>query len=173
MRLALLKGQWQYRPLGLLDTTHLRFFTRESLSDLLHQAGLIAIEIRQTTHGLFETEFDIRPEDYSPEVIEAVLADPEATTYQFVVRAVRDDGDRAVVELRQREEQRRDQIHQLTRELERVTGERDAAMARADADTARAAELAGALEAINGSSTMRLTRRPRAVYRRLRRLGSE
>src|SRR5690348_5788497 len=34
VRLALLKGRWEYRSLGLLDDTHLRFFTRASLKQI-------------------------------------------------------------------------------------------------------------------------------------------
>ena len=35
LRLALLQGQFQYRPLGLLDESHLRFFTRDALEQFL------------------------------------------------------------------------------------------------------------------------------------------
>jgi 2-polyprenyl-3-methyl-5-hydroxy-6-metoxy-1,4-benzoquinol methylase len=33
-------GQWEYRDAGIMDRTHLRFFTRESSIALLEQAGL-------------------------------------------------------------------------------------------------------------------------------------
>lgn len=35
-----LRGRWTYRDAGVLDRTHLRFFTRASLVDLLQGAGL-------------------------------------------------------------------------------------------------------------------------------------
>ncbi len=35
-----LRGRWQYRDAGIMDRTHLRFFTRESSIALLEQAGL-------------------------------------------------------------------------------------------------------------------------------------
>lgn len=35
----LFKGTWQYRSSGILDVTHLRFFTRRSIIDLLTSAG--------------------------------------------------------------------------------------------------------------------------------------
>lgn len=34
------RGQWEYRDAGIMDRTHLRFFTRESSIALLEQAGL-------------------------------------------------------------------------------------------------------------------------------------
>src|SRR5829696_4733848 len=41
VRLALLAGEFRYRDWGLLDDTHLRFFTRESIVDLFESAGLV------------------------------------------------------------------------------------------------------------------------------------
>lgn len=40
IRAMLLNGDWQYSDLGILDRTHLRFFTKESLIELIHQAGM-------------------------------------------------------------------------------------------------------------------------------------
>lgn len=37
----LLKGQWHYKDGGLLDRTHLRFFTRTSIKQLFMDAGLV------------------------------------------------------------------------------------------------------------------------------------
>jgi hypothetical protein len=120
VRLALLKGRWEYRSLGLLDDTHLRFFTRESLREMLKRAGLTVVEIRRTTADLFATELAIRAEDYDPEVVAAVLEDPEATTYQFVVRAVADDADQASAELQEREELQRERILELLADLDNL-----------------------------------------------------
>ncbi|HWF41785.1 MAG TPA: class I SAM-dependent methyltransferase [Acidothermaceae bacterium] len=105
VRLALLQGRWEYRSLGLLDDTHLRFFTRASLKEMLRAAGLVAVEIRTTQAGLFETELAVKPEDYDQATIDAVAEQPDATTYQFVLKAVPDDADQAIRELQEREEQ--------------------------------------------------------------------
>jgi 2-polyprenyl-3-methyl-5-hydroxy-6-metoxy-1,4-benzoquinol methylase len=136
-RLALLKGRWEYRQLGLLDTTHLRFFTLASVRDLLREAGLAAVEVRRTIADIFETELAIKPEDYDPELIEEVRADPESTTYQFVVRGVADDADLAVHDLQGREEQQRLTIRErdaTIRELETTIAELKAEVARLTAD---------------------------------------
>jgi len=37
----LLKGEWVYRLHGIMDQTHLRFFTRKSAIDLVQQSGLL------------------------------------------------------------------------------------------------------------------------------------
>jgi SAM-dependent methyltransferase len=88
VRLALLRGHFDYRPVGLLDDTHLRFFTRSSLEDLFWGAGYFPAEIRRTRLGAFATEIPVRGEDFAPDLLEEVSRDPEAETYQFVVRAM-------------------------------------------------------------------------------------
>jgi len=48
VRFAHLVGRWQYEETGVLDRTHLRFFTRRSARWLMDQAGL---EIVKTTYN--------------------------------------------------------------------------------------------------------------------------
>src|SRR6202011_4573954 len=99
VRLALLKGTFPYRPYGLLDQTHLRFFTRESITNLLADAGFVATEVQRMIVPAFTSELKLDRGDFPPAVVDLVLADPEAEVYQFVVRAVLDTGDVAVTEL--------------------------------------------------------------------------
>ncbi|HVF14420.1 MAG TPA: class I SAM-dependent methyltransferase, partial [Acidimicrobiales bacterium] len=91
IRLALLQGRFEYQPTGLLDSTHLRFFTLDTLEQLLRDAGLVAAEVRRTTTGPFETTHALDENDFTPEIVDQVMSDPEALTYQFVLRAVLDD----------------------------------------------------------------------------------
>lgn len=88
VRLGLLKGRFRYTPTGLLDDTHLRFFTLESVLDLMTAAGLAVVELRRTTAELFSTEVEVFEGDFPVELVALVAAEPEATTYQFVFRAV-------------------------------------------------------------------------------------
>lgn len=89
VRLMLLEGRWTYQDLGLLDRTHLRWFTREGLRDLLASAGLTATDVRRVVNGIGGAGLDIHPELHSRSVLEQIEADPEAHTFQFVVEAVR------------------------------------------------------------------------------------
>jgi SAM-dependent methyltransferase len=43
--LSLLQGRWQYQDSGLLDRTHLRFFTRDTIKELFSSAGLYIYDI--------------------------------------------------------------------------------------------------------------------------------
>jgi 2-polyprenyl-3-methyl-5-hydroxy-6-metoxy-1,4-benzoquinol methylase len=154
VRLALLRGEWRYRPLGLLDDTHLRFFTRDTVEELLRAAGLVPVDVRRTTAGLFDTELGIRPGDFPPELVQRVLDDPEATTYQFVVRAVVEGADSAVRELHEREEAAWREVHQLSGQIAELRGEVE--------------RLYRELTALHATRTLRSTRRARALCSLLR-----
>lgn len=86
-RLALLQGRFRYRPLGLLDNTHLRFFTRESVEEMFENAGFLTTDLRRTTQGLFTTEIEVDGGLVPDDVVRLLQEDPEATTYQFVLAA--------------------------------------------------------------------------------------
>jgi 2-polyprenyl-3-methyl-5-hydroxy-6-metoxy-1,4-benzoquinol methylase len=91
VRLALLDGRFRYTKVGILDDTHTRFFTRDSLVQFLHDAGFVLMDLRRTRADLFTTEVGVVETDYDPALVARLRADDEATTYQFVVRAVPDD----------------------------------------------------------------------------------
>jgi len=87
IRLSLLGGRFQYLEMGLLDRTHLRFFTEESLANLFHDAGYEVRNWRRVLTDPFATEVQLREEDYPAWLTEAARSDLQALTYQFVVRA--------------------------------------------------------------------------------------
>jgi SAM-dependent methyltransferase len=89
VRLALLRGEFRYRELGLLDNTHLRFFTRESIQDLFEESGYLVAQWVRKRDPIDQTEIRV-PKEPAFDAARMVLEDDhEATTYQFVVRAVR------------------------------------------------------------------------------------
>jgi SAM-dependent methyltransferase len=121
--LRLLDGQFGYRDTGLLDRTHLRFFTLEGVHQLLEDAGFVGIEVRRVIRPIFETELAPDPADFGPAVVERALAAPEAETYQFVVRAVPQSGHTEVAALADRairaeDELRRGELDRLVLEAE-------------------------------------------------------
>lgn len=87
VRLALLQGRFDYTELGLLDDSHLRFFTRSSIERLFTEADLEIGVLERTTRGIFDTEVVVDRESVPDEVLELLRRDPEARTYQFVLTA--------------------------------------------------------------------------------------
>lgn len=116
VKIALLNGTFPYRDSGLLDQTHIHFFTKQSALDLVKRAGLIPTDIERVTVPVFATELGVERGDVGDDVLDAVVRDRESETYQFVIRASKDDGSRSLENLtvdlvaltdRLRDEQRR------------------------------------------------------------------
>src|SRR5438094_3331818 len=53
VRLALLHGRFEYRDSGILDRTHLRFFTLDSIRQMFADAGYLVHEVRRLTADPF------------------------------------------------------------------------------------------------------------------------
>jgi 2-polyprenyl-3-methyl-5-hydroxy-6-metoxy-1,4-benzoquinol methylase len=151
VRLALLNGQFPYGPYGLLDRTHLRFFTRDTITQLLDDAGFVAVDVHRIIMPAFTSELELRRDSFPPAVVDAVLADPEAEAYQYVVRAVIDSGDAVVRDLAER-------CRQLEQELW-------ATKIRYEVDTL---EAAAELSAIKNGRLMRYSAPLRKLYHRFR-----
>jgi SAM-dependent methyltransferase len=92
VRLMLLEGRWEYQGTGLLDATHLRWFTKTSLRAMLANAGLVARRLERVRIGRFGSDIVFDTDRPWIDAIGFIEADPEAYTFQFVVEAVRADG---------------------------------------------------------------------------------
>lgn len=80
----LLQGEFTYRPEGLLDNTHLRFFTRQSLHRFFAQHGWQVKSSQTTTRDVLSSEFKGQFNLLPPAVARHLLALPDAATYQFI-----------------------------------------------------------------------------------------
>ena len=87
VRMMLLGGSWAYQEYGLLDRTHLRWFTRSSLRELLAEVGFVATEVDRTTVPYAGTGLPVHPDLMSTDLERLIRADPEAETFQFIVKA--------------------------------------------------------------------------------------
>lgn len=80
----LLDGEFLYREEGLLDRTHLRFFTRRSLARFLGEQRWAIESIDTIARELPESEFDAAFDRLPPSVSRHLLGAPDALTYQFI-----------------------------------------------------------------------------------------
>jgi GT2 family glycosyltransferase/glycosyltransferase involved in cell wall biosynthesis/SAM-dependent methyltransferase len=85
VRLALLNGNFRYTDVGLLDRTHLRFFDREGVDELLRASGWGMFELVRSMRPWGTTE--IHFPDADPELVRQIESDPEGLTYQFLISA--------------------------------------------------------------------------------------
>ncbi len=90
IRLAILKGRFDYEDTGILDATHLKFYTRESIGDLLESCGYLVETIDSVDQ---KVEKDALHEALDPlglanleEVVKA-FSEWEAVAFQYVVKA--------------------------------------------------------------------------------------
>lgn len=121
VRMSLMLGRFPYRNLGLLDATHLRFFTRSNLQELLNSAGFAAIEVRTTTAPLFGTEVGVQPDEVDPSVAMMIGSDPDSLVYQFVLTAVPQDATTLAAETAWENQQLKDQVVALKADLASAT----------------------------------------------------
>jgi 2-polyprenyl-3-methyl-5-hydroxy-6-metoxy-1,4-benzoquinol methylase len=98
VRMMLMQGGWAYQDDGLLDRTHLRWFTQDSLRELLAGAGFVAtaVERVRTPFGSSNLEFDRAAVPRA--LIDYAMADPDANTLQYVVEARRHGTDALAAE---------------------------------------------------------------------------
>lgn len=85
----LANGFFTYRDRGLLDDTHIKFFTRDSIVDLFGECGYVISKFDRAIAPPLNTEFKVSnelPEDRL--LIDYITArNPEAFTYQFIIKA--------------------------------------------------------------------------------------
>jgi len=90
IRLALLQGRFEYTEFGILDNTHLRFFTAKTVEALFRDSGYFIDSIERTTLPIFSPSPlipEIHRKDFSPEVVQQIEQAEDAETLQFVVQA--------------------------------------------------------------------------------------
>jgi 2-polyprenyl-3-methyl-5-hydroxy-6-metoxy-1,4-benzoquinol methylase len=155
VKVALIKGTFPYSESGLLDRTHISFFTKESLVELVREAGLAVVEMTRITVPVFSTEIGVSRDDIDDATLSAVTNDREAETYQFVVKAVRDDSEHSLdmlsadlIELSDNLLDERKLTATLRAENDALTGRVDALEAQRAIDTRDLAHLREQREAI-------------------------
>lgn len=100
--IAIEKGRFRYGRHGLLEGPHVKHFTPDAIRELFRRSGLVIVDTARVVVPLVEAQFGVTRAEVAPHRLHDLLNDPEGETYEFVLRAVRDNGDRAVAELTKR-----------------------------------------------------------------------
>jgi O-antigen biosynthesis protein len=98
IRGMLLEGRWAYQDLGILDRTHLRFYSRAGFIDLLDDASYAIVEMRRTMISTSEVNqaFNIGLTGGTVALVESTARDCDLHSFQFVALA-RTEPSRVVV----------------------------------------------------------------------------
>lgn len=83
----LMQGNFEYRDEGLLDRTHLRFFTRKTLAEFLASNRWSIDSLETVQRDLPDSEFKLPFDTLPPTVSRYLLAAPDALSYQFILSA--------------------------------------------------------------------------------------
>jgi len=87
VRLALLDGKFDYQEQGILDCTHMRFFTLHTLKELFGDSRYAISNLVRVRVPFCQTMIPVEPSTVPVAVLRRLCHDPEAETYQFVFRA--------------------------------------------------------------------------------------
>lgn len=80
----LINGRFHYNPTGIMDNTHVRFFTRESFAEMASQVGWTIAEEKAKNIRVGETEIKNTYADVSKETAKELMARPEGNVYQYM-----------------------------------------------------------------------------------------
>jgi GT2 family glycosyltransferase/2-polyprenyl-3-methyl-5-hydroxy-6-metoxy-1,4-benzoquinol methylase/glycosyltransferase involved in cell wall biosynthesis len=91
IRLALLEGKFEYTEEGILDNTHLRFFTKKTVDELFDKSGYLVTNADRTILDFLSGSYlvpKINIDDFQNEIFEKLKNDEDANTLQFIISAV-------------------------------------------------------------------------------------
>lgn len=88
----LIKNRFKYNGYGILDNTHIRFFTMESLLEMVHKCGYLEKDIFKIEKKPEETEFNTNM-SMIPQYISDYVKEKneDYMTYQFVISILKSD----------------------------------------------------------------------------------
>ena len=92
VRLMLLFGRFDYRPSGIMDATHLRWFTRKTIQGLFEYSGMRVLDVSPSA-GAWMRAYHIWPLRFMPKAMRMSVVRglarllPRLFGYQMVVRA--------------------------------------------------------------------------------------
>lgn len=82
--IELLNDRFDYRPIGLLDSTHIHFFTRKTFLKMAESAGLAVVYEKAKHIRVGETEIQNSYEDVSKEIFKELVNRENGDVYQYM-----------------------------------------------------------------------------------------
>lgn len=89
--IELMNDRFNYTPIGLLDNTHLRFFTRQSFIQMVEKIGLVIVDERAKYIRVGENEIKNTYGDVSKEIFKVLANRDNGEVYQYMFSLARSD----------------------------------------------------------------------------------
>lgn len=100
--MELIKGNFRYKSLGLLDDTHLRFFTKHGIYELFEKSGYIISLMDRVKVPPESTEFKSNIQTLPREIKDYMYKNnDDIETYQFIVKAYKSSETGIILKLRE------------------------------------------------------------------------
>ncbi len=89
-RAMLLEGRWEYSDLGILDRTHLRFFTRQTIQELFYDSGYAVVQLNavKLAANVAAHASKMQLNDSAVNHIDSFALDDRKYDFQYVLLAV-------------------------------------------------------------------------------------
>lgn len=85
VRLALLNGEFNYVDSGILEKTHIRFFTQKTIETLISKINMNIEKLYFLQRNIFSTEIKLDKNNLNSYCLSKLLEDDLASTYQFIL----------------------------------------------------------------------------------------
>jgi 2-polyprenyl-3-methyl-5-hydroxy-6-metoxy-1,4-benzoquinol methylase len=127
--LDLCRGRFDYKTYGLLDSGHIRFFTKKTVYSTFENAGYVIASVDRVMHREVDTESaHVELPEAEREILEFVRkSNPESDTFQFIVKAYKGAGAAParshIVALEERVADLERQLSGKTERIEKLRGE--------------------------------------------------
>ena len=148
---GLLRGEFNYRETGLLDRTHIHFFTEQSLRTALEAEGYVLVHASPVNADQYHPEFSAQWAQLPEAWQRALKETPSAQAFQVVMAATCPNTDEPLVAIRQETQRQldasRQQRDELSRQLSQRQTELNDARAQLEATSNQLAALKASLTA--------------------------
>jgi len=122
--LSLMLGRFDYCPLGLLDKTHLRFFTLKSIREMFKRSGFKITELSTTKVEVGYTELGDVVKQVPEPIVRLIRKLPHSNVYQYVVKAHHEEFDAPEIEIKDFDIQNvHDEILELSDKVRKLSQE--------------------------------------------------
>lgn len=85
IKLNLLKNRFEYTENGLLDNTHIKFYTLKNIIDLMSRQNLEILNLKRVYVDIYSSEQNLNKFEFPFIIKNYVCSSPESYVYQYVI----------------------------------------------------------------------------------------